>query len=914
MSTFLEQLAGALWAEHGTALGRVAVVLPSQRAALYLREALARQAGRAIWSPELFTWGSFMERISGLRTVPTEELLFEAYEAYRTVVGTEARAFEEFISWAPITLADISEADAHLVALHGYYRDLRSWEELEWSFNTVPLSEGQQRMVRYWTLAGKLHLALNERLRNNLAGTTGGVARAAAEKDGGFADWERIWFAGLNAFTAAENRLVERAQEAGIARFAWDADRYYLDDPKQASGLYLRSAIQRFGPGAIPAVERTPGEDAHVRVVRVPNNIAQVWSASERIRALTPEERSRTAIVLADEQLLPAMLEAIPGDTDAVNITMGLSLAGLPVGSLIEAFLRAIRSVRADGSWTFVELERLLRHPFLRQGSGSSEATMEHLRATRMLLVPAARVIEALDKLDAEEKAHALVVFQRTGAANLHERLLALLSWARTNTMDDAVATEQIYQATIVLQRVDHLIVRYGHADDPLAWAAILLRLLKSARVGFFGEPLRGLQVMGLLEARALDYHRVIVLGAQEGTLPASTADRSYIPFELRRAYGLPLRESSDAVQAYNFMRLLNRASEVDLVYADDGTSNGPSRYIAQLAHERFKHQPGRMVFSSMQVPVPLRSANALAIPQTQASLAAIQGRLARGLSPTMLRTWLKCPLDFWFRYVQGLQEPEDPGARIAGNVLGDALHGVVEDIYRPWLGSPLNPASMREAAGMMHERLVSRLTGTVSSASMREGQPLLQVGMASRAARAFLQAEAMIVDRGTVITPLHLESALEAALPSASARHGNEVRIKGRLDRVDNRDGVVHILDLKTGKVDDRALRIPEISIEALRGDKGYAAQLLVYAWLWFSANPDTDALRVGLLPLQKGSASEGLYLNVDGKDRITRHMMPALTTVLETAIAAMLEPDRIFQHDPTSRYCPFCFTAGSA
>ena len=142
----------------------------------------------------------------------------------------------------------------------------------------------------------------------------------------------------------------------------------------------------------------------------------------------------------------------------------------------------------------------------------------------------------------------------------------------------------------------------------------------------------------------------------------------------------------------------------------------------------------------------------------------------------------------------------------------------------------------------------------------------------------------------------------MEAELPSASARHGSVVRMKGRLDRVDNRDGVVHILDLKTGKVDDRGLRITEISIEALQGDKGYAAQLLVYAWLWFSANPGTEALRVGLLPLQKGSASEGLYLNVDGKDRITRSMMPALTAVLESTVAAMLEPERIFQHDPTT------------
>ncbi|MFZ1658958.1 MAG: hypothetical protein WAT61_09070, partial [Flavobacteriales bacterium] len=180
MTSFLQQVARKLIAEHGTALGDVAVVLPSQRAGLYLRKWLAEEAGAPLWSPQVFTIGSFMEAWSGLRALPSEELVFEGYEAYRSVEGANAQPFGEFLQWAGTTLADISEADAHLVPLESYYRDLRSWEEIEWTFNDNPLSQGQQRMVRFWAMVGQLHTALNTRLVAQGAGTTGLIERTAA--------------------------------------------------------------------------------------------------------------------------------------------------------------------------------------------------------------------------------------------------------------------------------------------------------------------------------------------------------------------------------------------------------------------------------------------------------------------------------------------------------------------------------------------------------------------------------------------------------------------------------------------------------------------------------------------------------------------------------------------------------------
>ena len=218
MTAFLQQVAKALLAEHGAALRDVAVVLPSQRAGLYLRKWVSEEAGQPLWSPQIFTIGTFMEELSGLRPLAPEELLFEGYEAYRMVEGEKAQTFGDFLQWAGTTLADISEADAHLVPLESYYRDLRSWEEIEWTFNDNPLSQGQQRMVRFWAMVGKLHAALNARLLEQMTGTTGLIERTAAASASEVKNqWNAVWFAGLNALTPAQETVLRHFQSTGSA-------------------------------------------------------------------------------------------------------------------------------------------------------------------------------------------------------------------------------------------------------------------------------------------------------------------------------------------------------------------------------------------------------------------------------------------------------------------------------------------------------------------------------------------------------------------------------------------------------------------------------------------------------------------------------------------------------------------------
>jgi hypothetical protein len=495
--------------------------------------------------------------------------------------------------------------------------------------------------------------------------------------------------------------------------------------------------------------------------------------------------------------------------------------------------------------------------------------------------------------------------------SSMHAQVLGLLSWAKEAMAGDAFATEQIYQASIVLRRIDRLMHAYGHATSPAAWAAVLPRLMRNARVGLFGEPLSGLQVMGLLEARALDHERIIILGASEGHLPASTADRSYIPYELRRAYELPMRESADAVQAYNFLRMMQRAERTVLVHADDGTAAGPSRYIAQLRHELFHDRPGDITDERAVIPVPVRRDAHVAVAMGDRTRPLLLQRLARGFTPSMLRTWLQCPLDFWIRNVLKVEEHDAPGPRIPPDALGNALHAALEKSYTPWLGRELNAADLRAARSEVGPSIVAGLVVEQPDLPLDRGEPMLQVSMATDAAMAFLEGEARAVDGGERIELKALEQDLSALLPSASPHLSGQVLIRGRVDRVDLRDGVHSILDLKTGRVDGNDLRLKNIALEDLRKNKGHAAQLLMYAWLYMTCHPEVKVLRSGLLPLQHTAGGGGLFLTIDEDELITREQLPQITSLLQEVVARLVDPDTRFEHEPRSTYCSLCAEA---
>jgi hypothetical protein len=362
-------------------------------------------------------------------------------------------------------------------------------------------------------------------------------------------------------------------------------------------------------------------------------------------------------------------------------------------------------------------------------------------------------------------------------------------------------------------------------------------------------------------------------------------------------------------VQAYNFLRMLQRAREAVAVWPEGEGSGGPSRFLLQLEHELFRERQRPVVHAAARIPMPRAGTATIGVAKSGAVLGALRSKLEKGLSPSAIGDWLRCPLDFYFKQLLRLREVDEVEARIAPNVLGDALHAALETIYRPLLGRPLQAPDLEAAVREVGALVRTNLQAEQTADGLAHGQPLLQVHMAEHAARRFLRNELQNVRNGAVITPLQLEAEMGFPLQEAALALGSPVRVMGRLDRVDQVEGMHRILDLKSGKVNPADLVLKELDRDALTATKRYAVQLLVYAWLYLSNHPGEGAVQAGILPLQHAASSEPLFLKIGDRATVQRDDLPAIGSLLTTIVREMTDPAQVLAHDPESRYCAFCF-----
>lgn len=891
---FLRLLAERLLHDHGADLARVAVVLPSRRAGLHLQRHLARAHGGPLWSPELLTPDGFLERLSGLREQPVHLALLELYAVHRDLKGPAADDLHTFLGWAPTALHDMNEVDEHLLDRDVAYRDLRHIEEIDaWSFRGGSLSEGQTRLAHHWAHHAALHRGLEERLLPERVGTRGLVARMAASLVPHAArplPWTQVWFAGLNALSPAMHRVMDALRQRGVARFAWDADAHYLDDPLQEAGRALRDAIARHGPGEVPVSTRISADPPAVHTIALPNAMAMVHAAVHQVIELSEEERARTCVLLADPHALLPFLSLLPASCAPVNVTMGLPLTQLPLHGLFVLHAR-LRNGRSGPTLRSRDLSAFLEHP-----AWADAGPIAHLRTWSR-----------------NERRSQLAVDDIL--RGLEGKLPAALH--RALTLEEGHARSALVEAVIlanpdpfVQEQARRIALVHDQAATALAWSGdrpgrdgalgLEERLLRQARVDLRGEPMAGLQVMGMLESRATDHARVIIVGANEGNLPPADPPQSFIPGELRHALGLPLRADTDAVVAHTFMRLLHHAREITLLHVSGGdVEQERSRFVLQLEHEL----PGILRASSLRPAMPVRSDASLRLPLTPELRQQFQRKAERGLSPTALTDLLTCPLNFVFRHGWGVSEEPAPGAALADNELGTLVHATFESLYGPFVGALIDPDALLAALPAALHALEAALPAGLNAT---EGPVLLQLSMARQAIERAVRHEASTIRNGSAIELVGLETRLSAELPATAHGQTHPVRLHGRVDRIDRRTGHVHLVDLKTGRVDPKDLKLDLPG--PLTADHGKAVQLLTYSWLWLAHDPGCASVTAELRPLRSSEAAAGLPLILNGSSVIRREDAPLIEEALGALIRTLFDPTTVFGHRPKSAYCTIC------
>lgn len=971
--SFLQLTAEDLYARFGDQLSEVAVVFPNNRARLFFSEHLFKAAGKPVWSPAFITISDLFRGQSDLKPYDTLGVVGLLHDIYLKVSGKE-ESFDEFYHWGEILLSDFDDVDKNLADAGQLFQNIReqaeytdtlehlSDEQVESirlffkNFNPDRKTELKERFLENWNILYEVYTDLNNLLLAKGLAYEGMLHRRVTEKlrangPQGF-PFATYAFVGFNVLNECEKLLFSLLHKAGKALFYWDYDLFYLQNPKHEAGRFMRQNLEQF-PNCLDKnqfnlLNTTPKdirfisastENAGARFL--PTWIAQLQEQNN----FKPEE---TAVVLCNEGLLLPVLHSVPDDIRELNVTMGFPLEQTPICNLVNQ----IAALHADGflpgstpRYNHRWVLPILQHPLIRQMSEQADPLEQELKKSNSFRPTVLELCQG--------NLLKTIFSPAQTPAELTTCLLSTFTQLLPAEPDDSDAydplhAEALFRCHNLTSRLADLLADNLSDLSIQTFRKLLQQVLSRASIPFSGEPVRGLQIMGLLETRNLDFKNVLMLSVNEGMLPKGSSDTSFIPYNLRKAFGLTTMEHKDSIFAYYFFRLFQRAEHISLVYntATEGLNRGEmSRFMLQLLMES-QHTVTRFNLTSG---IELTAARTLSISKTPEILDSLKKRYveegARPLSPTALNNLLECPLRFYFQYVAGLKGPDEVSEEIDGAMLGNFFHHSAEFIYLSiLLRKAARPFDQNTVLAAMESKSVNAelqagtLRGIIDTADLdpwlknvhsieqvvdlffrkdffklKEHQETPEYNGEQLVRRSivtgFLKTLLKIDQERAPFELLGLELNVTGAI---EGREGTAVRFGGTIDRLDRKDGITRILDYKTGgnaktpsEVDDLFSEEPERA--------SHIFQIFLYSSILQGQFPEIP-ICPELFYVHKAAASDFdsaiVFSNNRSKLKVTefKPFEENFKTNLNNLIINLFNPEIPFTQTPHPEKCAYC------
>ncbi len=874
MPAFLKQVANYV-KDNFEDFADMCIVMPNRRAGLYLKKYLAEELEKPVFAPDIFSIEDFFVKISGLQLIDPVGLLFTFYEVHVEVEKEKGQPFEEFIRWARTLLSDFNEVDAHLVdakQLFTYLNEVKAIEK--WDPEGQHLTELEKEYLAFYQSLYNYYLMLREKLEKNNVAYQGMVCRKIAEDPSmlNALPWRKIIFAGFNALTRSEEVIVNGLEQLGKAELLWDADEYYLQDSRQEAGHFLRKYFQKRSKDKFKWIGNYFREsEKEIRITGVPKKIAQARVAASIIKKWSdanidtkktsdsPGEVNldHTALVLADEGLLVQVLNEFPGDVGDFNVTMGFPVKQTNLYQLLVQLIRLYENAerfgkleesRAKGFYYF-DLIKLFQQPYFSY-LGDTSDWIHEIKASNRVFYSQAHTAQLLQKFDLPGAEILKKIFGEISLDPfaLIDHMTELLTLFRDQLIelkksDETTAgteLEYLYQFSKIVMRLKGLFKTHQFVTSIKTLREIFNSIVTISRIPFYGEPLKGLQLMGMLETRNLDFEKVILLSANEGVLPSTGIANSFIPFDIQQQFGLPTFREKNAVFAYHFYRLLQRANDVHLIYntESDGLGGGEqSRFILQLLQEMPAFNPKIKFSESIEsLPAPERkSVVPIVIDKSEEVLQKLLRKAKNGLSPTSLNRYRRCPLQFYLQDIVRLDESEEVEETLGTRTIGLIVHETLEKLFEPFKGRQLTTNDVTALKKNFETQLAATFATQYTQGEIRFGKNRLIYEVIMNFLKSYLNYEFDFLKKldseDAKLTIMKLE---EELVENLQGQHGDlNVRIRGTIDRLDEIDGLVRIIDYKTGDVKTAELTLSdwEDFNDGNKLDKAF--QVLMYAWL---------------------------------------------------------------------------------
>ncbi len=822
-TTFQQELAHELLSKYSGDLSPLVILFPSLRARIFFNEALAQNLERPMWQPTWMSIDDIMEQSSGLRRGDRIRLISELYRVY--VKHHPSESFDKFYFWGDMLISDFDMIDRYMVDASQLLRNIKDIKELECDTSYLTpeqlriisfwrsigendsLSEQKRRFLKIWNSLPAVYDEYRARLSELKIGYTGMIYRATAEliKEGCdiAIPRKRFIIAGFNALSDSEKVLFDYiAKSAHGAEFYWDYDRYYVDKKWHEAGMFLRDNIARYPAANNITNDNFLTTDKHIESIACVSNVVQCKYVARILESLPDEELNKhTAIVLTDESMLIPLLHSLPERVKRVNVTMGYPLKNALVYSFIERIieLQAHSRTKEDETLFYhVDVTGILSHPYISAICQEEAAKLlEHINSNR--------VISVKGSLFTEDGFLAQIFSPKSTWRDLGAYIVAILQHIESNT-EDPLQCEYLRTAYEEITKLTNSIANCQIEISVEIFTSLLKRHLQTITLPYIGEPLDGIQIMGILETRNIDFKNVIILSMTDATFPGDkTGQSSFIPYNLRAAYGMPTPEEHEAMYAYYFYRIVQRAERVSMLYcsrADDKSTGERSRYIYQLEYE----SPYKIVKHSVGVDLSISENEqievAKGVKEQEILNRYLHPKQEHTLSPTALFRYVECPLKFHLYSVAHLHTPDEVSDTIDALMFGNILHETMQELYTPLLDLH-NPMPQivklckRETIEQAVDKTIGRILMHDDKATMADfsGDTLLVRDIIIK----YIMRGIMRYDsNNSGYTIVGLEDEVKCRYEISG---GRQVNLSGRADRLDRLDsGTMQVIDYKSG------------------------------------------------------------------------------------------------------------------
>ena len=935
MKKFLTQVAAYISGNHPEGLQDVLLCFPNNRAGYFFTEELKPLLAAGAWIPEITTLEKWIHSLSDMTPAQNVELVNLLYKVYTELGGLDD--FESFIPTAQTILGDFDELDKQLVNAKRLFKDLNDIKSLNTFLDDEEtlLSEYSISYRLFWDLFRDSYFKFTELLRESTKAYDGMIFRDVAEnidrKD--LSSYTKIYFIGFSGLSKAEQKVIAYLLDSDKAEFLIDADTYYLNDARQEAGNFFREYKKTWRVKTFKWEQTYIGEaPKNIDVIGVARNIGQAKLAGDILQnhlKISPDDLKDTVVVLLDEKLLQPLINALPDTISKVNVTMGLPLSYMQLAD----FMRHISDMQNNASLNQTSGKKrfyhrdviaLLQHTYFRllsQGVESIPEAVRYIRANNKITITKAELLDWFKK-DAEVID---ILFHKSGTAGeyiehlikiidlLSRRLVGILETGAAEVETDI---EVLFWLKKVVTNLQQQLSVFEPVWDIKAIQKLIDNELRTKRLPFESDKAEGLQVMGIMETRCLDFKNVIILSMNESIFPSGKSVATFFPYDLRKNGVMTTHKERDAVAAYLFYRLIQRAENIYLVYNTESDLLGggeKSRFILQIQHEltRFPqiHIQERNFVLGAEV---TQTEHPIHIEKNEGVQLLLKNYLTdKGLSPTALNGYINCSLQFYFKNILGLREQDDIEESLEASTIGSAVHHALEIIYKGVLNKVLPASYLKlvlanpdKVGGLIKDYLKERF----EEESLKQGKNYLLYNVCKSLVINFLKNELKrveaLAEENKTITVTLLEQKMEQRLKLGDY----DIYIHGNTDRVELIDGVVSIADYKTGDSKKGKIKIDDMALLKDSPEYSKAFQLMMYAWLYrgqYGAQP--KGIRSGIYWLRH---AEGKYESLlkDRSDLISDSTIDSFQDVLQDILTDMVNINTPFTKTDDKDRCKFC------